>query len=282
MPGEFYIEGKKQKLDIAAILAAMAELEQKLEALVVFRGQATDDGAPDGSSIICSDLPTKADFNGNEVVITSGPCAGEARDIAAPTISGVIVPGTPFGNMVGQQVTTGTGFAILAIRTTPAEVAAIEAKLDDAGHGLAAIVNEINANEAKIDDLETKGDAIKSQSDKLAGKAPVSGSTIANWNVAESDVVSIGAGGTRHKLHSLLLSIYNLVGTTITVRLYMKVNGTERKVYEQAFNATSDPPGLWIVNGTVGIHEVLRVTLVSNNAADDGAAVEYDYMLEEM
>jgi hypothetical protein len=62
----------------------------------------------------------------------------------------------------------------------------------------------------------------------------------------------------------------------------MKVKGTERKVYEQAFNATSDPPGLWVVNGTVAIHESLRVTLQSNDAADNGKAVDYDYLLEAM
>jgi len=53
-------------------------------------------------------------------------------------------------------------------------------------------------------------------------------------------------------------------------------------VYDQTFDATSDPPGLWIVNGTIGIHEVLRVSLQSNNATDDGKAVHYDYMLEVM
>lgn len=133
----------------------------------------------------------------------------------------------------------------------------------------------IPADEATLAD-------IKDQTDKLAGQAPGEGSTTANWNTAESDVVSIGAGDTSYKLHSLLLSIHNLVGTAITVRLYMQVNGTERKVYEQAFGATTDPAGLWIVNGTVGIHEMLRVTLQSNNAVDNGKAVDYDYMLEAM
>jgi len=156
----------------------------------------------------------------------------------------------------------------------------IEGKKEKADiSGILAAVDEL---ETKLDELEVKGDAIKSQSDKLAGEIPVPGSTIANWNMAESDVVSIGANNVRYKLHSLLLSIANLVGTAITVRLYMQVNGTERKVYEQAFDATADPPGLWIVNGTVGVHEVLRVTLQSNNAADDGKAVDYDYMLEAM
>ena len=120
---------------------------------------------------------------------------------------------------------------------------------------------------------------------KLEGPAdvePLTGTTIADWNSAESDVVSVGADDTRYKLHSLLISIHNLAGTVITVRLYMKVNGAERKVYEQTFNATSDPAGLWLVNGTIGIHQALRVTLESNNAGDDGQAVDYDYLLEAM
>lgn len=109
---------------------------------------------------------------------------------------------------------------------------------------------------------------------------PVTGSTIDNWQAAEADIVNVGSANVRHKIHSLLLSIHNLAGTVITVRLYMRVNGVERMVYDQEFDATADPPGLWIVNGTVGIHEALRVTLQSNNAADNGKAVDYNYMLE--
>jgi hypothetical protein len=135
---------------------------------------------------------------------------------------------------------------------------------------------------AGLTQLEATGDAIKARTDNLAGEIPGSGSSTADWQAAESGIVSLGADGTRYKLHSLLLSIHNLVGTVITVRLYTKVKGVERKVYEQAFNATSDPPGLWVVNGTVGIHQVLRVTLQSNDAADNGKAVDYDYSLEVM
>lgn len=147
-------------------------------------------------------------------------------------------------------------------------------------------LSQLLANQSQIltrqDDLESRANDIKSQTDKLAGQSPASGSATQDWQLAESDVVSIGTGDTRFKLHSLILSIHNLVGTTVTVRLYMEVNGTERKVYEQSFDATVDPPGLWIVNGTVGIHEVLRVTLESNNATDNGQAVDYDYLLEAM
>ena len=118
---------------------------------------------------------------------------------------------------------------------------------------------------------------------KLEGPAdiePLTGTTIADWNTAEADVVSVGADDTSYKLHSLLISIHNLAGTVITVRLYMRVNGTERKVYHQTFNTASDPPGLWLVNGTIGIHQALRVTLESNDVADNGQSVDYDYLLE--
>ncbi len=120
---------------------------------------------------------------------------------------------------------------------------------------------------------------------KLEGPAdvePTTSDTTADWNTAESDVVTIGAADTPNKLHSLLVSIHNLVGTVITVRLYMVVNGAERKVYQQMFNAATEPPGLWLVNGTIGIHQALRVTLESNDVADNGQNVDYDYLLEAM
>ncbi len=117
---------------------------------------------------------------------------------------------------------------------------------------------------------------------KSQGGTPVTGSTPGNWQAAEANVILIGADGVRNKIHDLTLSIHNLVGTVVTVRLYKKVNGTERRCYEQSFDATTDPPGLPIINGTWGIHGVLRATLQSNNAADDGKAIDYDYMLETM
>ena len=71
-------------------------------------------------------------------------------------------------------------------------------------------------------------------------------------------------------------------GATVTVKLFMAVNGIERKVYEQAFAPGADPDGLWVVNGTLAIHEPLRVEIASDNAADNGQAIDYDYMLEAM
>jgi len=123
---------------------------------------------------------------------------------------------------------------------------------------------------------------IESQTDKMAGETPVTGSATQNWQTAEAEVVSIGAANTRYKVHDLSLNISNLLGTAITVRLYKSINGVERKVYEQVFNTNNDPPGLPIINGTWAIHDVLKVTMQSNRTADNGMAVDYDYMLEAM
>jgi len=123
---------------------------------------------------------------------------------------------------------------------------------------------------------------IKTQTDKLAGAAPVTGSVIQDWQTAEADVVSIGEAGVSNKVQDLSLNISNLVGALIIVRLYKNINGVERKLYEQSFNAATDPPGLPIINGTWATHDVIRVSLQSDNAADNGQAVDYNCLLEAM
>jgi hypothetical protein len=123
---------------------------------------------------------------------------------------------------------------------------------------------------------------IKTQTDKLAGAAPVTGSVTQDWQTAEADVVSIGEAGVSNKVQDLSLNISNMVGALIIVRLYKNINGVERKLYEQSFNAATDPPGLPIINGTWATHDVIRVSLQSDNAADNGQAVDYDFMLEAM
>jgi len=116
---------------------------------------------------------------------------------------------------------------------------------------------------------------------KLAGEEPAAGAATRDWNTAEADIVAIGAADTRYKLHSLVLDISALAGT-VTIRLYMEVDGVERQVYSETFTVAADGPGLWIVHGTIGIHEVLRVTAESDDPLDDGQPIGYDYMLEEM
>jgi len=185
-----------------------------------------------------------------------------------------------------------TGLAALK-----ALIDALEDTLDNGTYGLSALKALIDAIEAKLDDgasgldaIKALIDAIEGKLDKLAGETPVSGPVTGNWQSGTAtsgetgaDVVTIGANDTKKKLHSLLLSIHNFaLGGKVTVKLFMQVNGTERKVYQEDFNKGNDPDGCWVVNGTVGIHEALRVEVQSNRAADNGMALHYDYMLEAM
>ncbi len=144
---------------------------------------------------------------------------------------------------------------------------------------ISQVQNTLNQFQTSITQVQNNITTLVTKSE---GMPPVSGSTISDWQTGESDIVIVGASGASYKVHSLLLGIHNLEGSVITVRMYMMVNGAERKVYEQSFDASVDPSGLWIINGTVGIHEALRVTLQSNDAADNGKAADYDCMMEVM
>jgi hypothetical protein len=71
----------------------------------------------------------------------------------------------------------------------------------------------------------------------------------------------------------------------VNIRLYMQVNGVERMIFPPkptTWNVATDSPGVAVVNGTIGIHEAVRVTVQSDNVLDNGKNVDYDYMLEAM
>lgn len=219
--------------------------EAILAALTAYTGITTADGAtPANNTLICADLIGKNDFISNKtILIGSGDADDESSGaLSFATLTGIITVTDAFS----AQIKAGVLFRI------------------------------ININ---IGDLA----AIKDQVDKLAGEPVTEDSETKNWNASEQDLVSLGAASTKKKLHSLIVDISQLTATaTITIRLYMKVNGTERKVYEENFVVGTDPDGCWVVNGTIGIHDVLRVTCQSDNAADDGKAIAYTYMLEAM
>lgn len=103
------------------------------------------------------------------------------------------------------------------------------------------------------------------------------GTTTQNWQAAEQDITTIGSAGVLQKVHSLLLDINALAGN-ITVRLYHSINGVERQAYSQTFSVAADGPGLWIINGTLAITGAVRVTAQSNNAADNGQAIGWEYV----
>ena len=140
--------------------------------------------------------------------------------------------------------------------------------------------------------IKTLIDAIKAQTDKLAGATPVVGTT-ANMNLyagatatsgeVGADLVTIGANDTKNKVLSLLIDTTSITAAAlITVRMYMQINGTDRKVYHQTFVMGTDTVGLWIIQAAVGIHKALRVEMQSSAAGDTSRTIGYDYQLEVM
>ncbi|GAI93604.1 unnamed protein product, partial [marine sediment metagenome] len=128
-------------------------IDPKVGSLISYEGTTTTNGAGDGSTLIDSVLATKPDYNGNLVIITSGAYAGQARAINDTTLAGTVTPASAFGG----QIVSGVTFVIVGIRTVPAEVAAIEAKLDHATYGLAALkaLIDVLALEATLNTHDT-------------------------------------------------------------------------------------------------------------------------------
>jgi len=141
----------------------------------------------------------------------------------------------------------------------------------------------------------------------FAGLPPHEGSIAANWSTAggahgtsgeegedliggASAAAAIGAANTRYKLHSLLLDVSALTdGAIIHVKLFMEIAGAVRKIYDQQFivpttAGTETPPpdtdGLWIVNGTLVIHDLLRVEV--HSSINENVAIGFTYILEAM
>jgi len=67
-------------------------------------------------------------------------------------------------------------------------------------------LSQILANQSQIlanqDEIESRVDSVRNQINKLAGETPGEGSTTADWQAGEADVVSIGASGVRNKIHA--------------------------------------------------------------------------------
>ena len=111
--------------------------DPKVGSLISYEGTTTADGAVAGTTLICAALAALPDYDGNQVIITSGDNIGQARDIIGVTTAGVVTPHLAFDN----QVVAGVDFVIAAIRTVPAEVA--------------ALVLLVNAMQADVGDAST-------------------------------------------------------------------------------------------------------------------------------
>jgi uncharacterized protein YbcI len=192
-------------------------------------------------------------------------------------------------DVIGNKTDTVLGDSLVAMsKSITLGVSLVKAVTDlipDAG-ALTSLAQDLTVAKtgADADTLETLSDqldTITTSTNKLAGETPVVGTATQNWNAAEANIVSIGADGVKTRIHSLFISLHALTAAaTITIRMYAEVNGTERLFYRESFVIGVDTPGQLLINGTVGVHEIVRVTAQSDTAADDGLGIAFDYLKE--
>jgi hypothetical protein len=112
-----------------------------------------------------------------------------------------------------------------------------------------------------------------------SGITPARGTVTANWQAAETNLISLGTAGVARKVNYLGVGIQNLAGN-ISIRMYMMNNGVEYRFYPNpaglTFNPLANAPVIPVIGGTMGIFGLLRVTLQSDNGADNGVAVTYE------
>jgi len=111
------------------------------------------------------------------------------------------------------------------------------------------------------------------------------GNAVGNWQAAETNLVTIGADNVQNRFHALIIDINALIGN-ISIRVYTQVNGVERRIYPYpaalTWSVAGDAPAIPIINASWPYHEALRITIQSDNAADNGQAVGYDAFYEAM
>jgi hypothetical protein len=226
-------------------------------------------------------------WSGHTLMFTSGANINQARRIQGMVSDMVAITAILLTDPLDALPTVGDTFVILSGISPDVYTWATQALTDyDVATEAEVETATLDAGDGLIADHARAGELLRyvaDQVEKSTGETPGVGTATQNWNAAEADIISIGANNTMNKLHSLFISINNITaGSVVTLRMYTQVNGTERKFFEDAYTKGTDPDGICLISGTIGVHEVVRVTAQSNTAADDGKGIDYDYMLETM
>lgn len=273
------------------------ELKQILAHRVLYRGRFTTSSATVPADTVCGGLYGDSYWDGCTLLPISGACAFQPRKIvtfAGGGAFGVFNMNNPFTaatGLVDYWILESSTDPVVAA-DSPVNVASFHV-VGNKADAAVTVVGVVASIIAYVKGLLNQVALIKTSTDKLAGATPVVGTTTANWNTATGtsteageDLVTIGADNVSNKVLSLVLDISALTaGAVVTVKMFMEVNGVEKKVYSEGFVRQaqvqgSEPDGLWIIPGAVGIHEALRVEVYSDTS--ESKAIGYDYMLEVM
>lgn len=223
------------------------EVVSIFDALVARKGQTTAPGAAGGTSIIDSGLigaGANSFANMGVVLYPADPLRVDARTAGIfNNVTGELTLDAAYKG-VAAPIPAGVPYVLIPIEIVPAP-----------------IVGKVPPT--------------------IAGTATMHASVVANWQAAEQDLLTIGAAvaGSATSINFLGVGIQNLIGN-ISIRLYATINGVERRFFpipgNRTYTAAADAPCISPINGTMIVPGRLRVTVQSDNAADNGAAVTYE------
>ncbi|MBW2561368.1 MAG: hypothetical protein JRE40_11005, partial [Deltaproteobacteria bacterium] len=229
-----------------------------LQAFVSYWGITDADGAAGGGTLVCSDLTNQPDFDGNQVVIISGDYAGQARDISGATTGGTVTAASAFGG----QIVTGTIFAIVALRTVPAEVAALAADVGDASTSTLGSLYGILGNPAQ-DFLTMIGyEGATSLADKLTaarallldrlallaagGAGELTAARAAALQRLIDDLTAARAGYLDNINNPDLANVIREVAETTGTFSFDETNAGEQTVFTLTITSRSKIGGIWL------------------------------------
>jgi len=287
------------------------------ESLVVYKGITDADGNIGGTTLKCSAIgsaSTYPDFDGNQIILTSGSYKGQARDINGAT-NGDAAGTITAANAFDGRILSGTSFIITGIRTVPAEVAALEAKVDVidgyhdvpgedaaadaqmrdvvgkktdtvAGTSVVSIAKQVKADIGTVDGVV---DAIKLKSDLMNSDL---GSGTLNTATANPHTATIVPSSLPTKMH-LIFDISNLNTNTDDFEVQVSVGAAASERVIAWYGLTSDGTDITCDEGS-GVGSVIKqrridisnilvytgeqviVSLKRNAGADD--TVDYKYL----
>ena len=268
------------------------------DAVVAKKGQTTAPGAPGGTSIIDSSLigaGANSFVNMAVVLYTGDPRRVDARsatafnnltgeltlDAAYKGVAAAIPAGVPY-ILIPLEIVPGGGAPIVLALNVPAidsivnllERDVIGNKADTPNHTIGNTSSLMRYVKAILGYIGIVPPTI-------AATATMTGSVVANWQAAEQDLLTIGAAvaGQATVINFLGVGIQNLAGN-IAIRMYVTINGVERRIAPipagLTFSVAADAPCIPMINSTMAFPGRLRVTVQSNNPADNGAAVTYE------
>ncbi len=135
-----------------------------------------------------------------------------------------------------------------------------------------------------IDDyVDAEVAAIKAVTDLIIAPVTAAENTVtANWNTATGtsgeageDLVSFGTDATKRKVGCFKIDVSAcLDGSALTIKLFEKINGTERKIYSQGFVVNTDPDGIRIITSEMVITDVMRCEVYSSTS--ESVAIGYE------